>query len=249
MGALARVLGDAVAERRDPRGARLPAARGRPGRCSRSTGPGCGRRCARGRPSRCRGCPTRRSGCRPGRGRPSRWGQGGVEVAEGVVGRDHVQRSHLVVGQLVVERLGHHEVAPVDATLAVAVREVGLDAGGVAVEDAGAEGVVGLGADDAVLDLVVGHAGDARDLHEGVAVAGRGLGAAAAVVVAEEPADAPSSSSSPELPHAAKPRLRTQSATTKRRPRPERPWERDTCAVMASPLRCRPESPPRNVTR
>src|SRR5512132_2959004 len=59
---------------------------------------------------------------------------------------------------------------------------------------------------------------------------------------------APSSSSSPEFPHAASPRLRTQSATTKRRARPERPWERDTCAVIAFPL-CRPEGPPTNVTQ
>src|SRR5262245_8574332 len=49
----------------------------------------------------------------------------------------------------------------------------------------------------------------------------------------EEPSAA--LSSSPEFPHAARPRLRTQSATTKRRPRPDRPWERETCDVIGFP--------------
>ena len=71
---------------------------------------------------------------------------------------------------LVVELLVDDELAAVDAALVVAEGEVGVDAVEEAVEDAGPEGVVGTRADDGVADLLVGHAGDALDGHEGVPV-------------------------------------------------------------------------------
>ena len=111
--------------------------------------------------------------------------QGGLEGAEEVVARGDLERAGLVVAERVVEVLDH-EVAPVDAALGVAVGEVGLDALEVAVEDAGAEGVAGPGADRGERDLVVGDAGDTAQRDEGVALVlagglGRVVGGAAVV--------------------------------------------------------------------
>ena len=91
--------------------------------------------------------------------------QGGAEDAERVVGRDDLERP--LPGCAPARRRARRssdEVAAVDAALAVAEGEVGLDALDVAVEDAGAERVVGRGADGGEGDLVVGHAGDAGEL-------------------------------------------------------------------------------------
>ena len=65
--------------------------------------------------------------------------------------------------QLVVEHGGQHELATVHAALAVPEGEVRVDPVDVAVEHAGAERVVGLGAERGESDLVVGHPGDAAD--------------------------------------------------------------------------------------
>jgi hypothetical protein len=122
-------------------------------------------------------------------GEPAGHGRHG-EHAERVGGLDDLERLHLVLAELVVDHLGQLEVPAHEATLAVAVGEVRLDALDVALVVAAAERVGrGARAEGGERDGVVRDAGDAADrLELAVALArallaGGGLRGVAALLV------------------------------------------------------------------